>query len=554
MLSSPASMLKYFDGEKQSIIPLFQRPYTWSTDRWQILWDDVILQYEDQDSVHFMGAIVSMPQRSNPVGVSKWLIIDGQQRLATICILLAAIREFDSTPVSLRDRIHEGYLVNRHHSNAIDYVKFLPTVADQAAFNFLITKNGSRIDDHPMTKAFDFFKEKIKTTELDDGSGTLQKIDVERLFNTLFQQLQIVDISVDEKDDPYLIFESLNYKGEPLSEADLVRNYILMRFKNTGGADTEQREVYEKLWRPIEENVGDRIGHFLRHYCMQYGQQVKKNAVYSAIKTRLKSLNDEKTKNEATEMSKCSGQYRYLIKPELFVEHDVARRLTSIRDFDITTCFPYVLRTLRLYQQQQCTKDSLLLVLKYVESFAVRRLVCGVPSNSLDLMYLQWSKSLSGDPAAHLLQNMKQGVSNRRWPTDEEFKSHLLSASLYPRPMLRPFLIRIEESFEHRESADLSKTTIEHIMPQTLSDQWKADLGEHWADIYGQRLNTLGNLTLSAYNTEMRNSPFPNKREVYQTSNISMNRWLANKTFWTDVEIKERANMLAEKALQIWSE
>ncbi|WP_414620480.1 DUF262 domain-containing protein [Calothrix sp. CCY 0018] len=223
MEASPAKVIQYFNGEKQNLIPLFQRPYTWADSNWQTLWDDLMVQYEVGDTgTHFMGAIVSVPARSIPVGVSKYLIIDGQQRLTTVSLLLCALRDcLDSNTAS---RIQEVYLTNRFR-DVEDTLKFVPTQADRNIYRTIaLDREVPKKDkDVRMAAAYHFFTKKLtKSTDINDNP-----VDATKVLITLEQCLQVVMINLGEDDDPYLIFESLNFKGEPLTQADLVRNFLL---------------------------------------------------------------------------------------------------------------------------------------------------------------------------------------------------------------------------------------------------------------------------------------------------------------------------------------
>lgn len=262
MDATPAKLIQYFDGHKQSIIPIFQRPYTWEKKDWSQLWEDVVGQYDEfddenlnQDHTHFLGAIVSIPAVTRPVGVTKHLIIDGQQRLTTFALLLVALQQHVEAGQA---KLILSYLVNEHHTGP-DHLKLLPTQGDRKAFLELV-KGLDPIDpSHRLVRAFKFFFDAIGGV---DGNG--QPINPQRLLHTLTSRLQVVTINLDQKDDPYLIFESLNFKGTPLTPADLVRNHVLMRFKHSLGDDGEQNEVYRDIWRPMEERLGEKLTEFSR--------------------------------------------------------------------------------------------------------------------------------------------------------------------------------------------------------------------------------------------------------------------------------------------------
>ncbi|HEY5504598.1 MAG TPA: DUF262 domain-containing protein, partial [Sedimentisphaerales bacterium] len=384
MEASPAKVIQYFNGEKQNLIPLFQRPYTWKESNWQTLWDDVLVQYDaDDSSTHFMGAIVSVPARSVPVGVSKYLIIDGQQRLTTVSLLLCAMR--DCLDANSAARIQEVYLTNRHR-DADDTPKFVPTQADRATYTAIAISRVIPNHDGLMVQAYNFFKDKLLySTDLNGDPISPAKV-----LTTLEHSLQVVMINLGDSDDPYLIFESLNFKGEPLNQADLVRNYVLMRFRHSITAGGEQERVYLNHWRPMEDELGGNLPEFLRHYAMKEGDNIKQGGIYAATKAHLKNMDSsEKVENEVKRMQTYASLYAKFISPSLEANPQVQRCLCHISELDVTTSYPLLLRLMGARSEGEMTDDDLVKCLDLVESFVVRRAVCNVATNALNKLFLQ---------------------------------------------------------------------------------------------------------------------------------------------------------------------
>ena len=375
MEASPARVIQYFNGEKQNLIPLFQRPHTWTESNWQTLWDDLMVQYEVGDTgTHFMGAIVSVPARSTPVGVSKYLIIDGQQRLTTVSILLCALR--DSLDSNSASRIQEVYLTNRFR-DLEDTLKFVPTQADRDVYRAIaldrqVPENNR---DVRIAAAYHFFKNKLlKGTDPNGDSVVPAKV-----LTTLEQCLQVVMINLSDDDDPYLIFESLNFKGEPLTQADLVRNYLLMRFDHTISTSGEQERVYLKYWVPLESLLKSNLTEFLRHYTMKDGDDIKKGGIYAAIKTGLKSMkSSEAVEAEVQSMQRFGEFYARFLLPVQEEVTSIRDRLENIKDIKVTTSYPLLLRLFNARQTEELSDVELDKCLGLVESFVVRRTVCGV--------------------------------------------------------------------------------------------------------------------------------------------------------------------------------
>ena len=272
MEAFPSQVIQFFNGFKQSVIPLFQRPYEWKIRHWETLWNDVLERYEaSTQASYFMGAIVTTPSRSVPVGVAKHLIIDGQQRLTTVALLLCSIRdELPSDAEVERSRIQSFYLTNQGYGGW-DYFKLLPTQDDRNGFKALVNtlENPAHSE---MEKAYSFFRQQIKGSDSDGNP-----IDVRRLLETIEHKLVIVNINLAETEDPYLIFESLNAKGGRANpEADSARNYFLMKFPVEA-----QSAVYTDFWLPMQRRLGDNLTEFMRHYLMRDGEEVLKDDVYS---------------------------------------------------------------------------------------------------------------------------------------------------------------------------------------------------------------------------------------------------------------------------------
>jgi len=552
MEASPVHIIQYFDGAKQGLIPLFQRPYSWEPRDWTTLWDDLMAQYEESDRAsHFMGAIVTVPVKSVPVGVGKHLVIDGQQRLTTLSILLMAIRgkasaDGDQTTAGIIGDL----LVNRHYQ-APDDLKLVPTQVDRAAYNALVY--GKDLGPHEESKVIQGFRFFMKQLDGKDIEG--QPLVVSTVLQAIQQSLQVVMINLGESDDPYLIFESLNHKGKPLSQSDLVRNYVLMRFQHSTSAGGEQEVVYEDLWRPMEASLNDAMTDFLRHYGMRWGRNVRKGDIYTASKAEFEKLKEASQVRETLKEMKLSAlAYEKFIKPGEEGNLRISQRLTGILDLDSTVFYPLLIRLFRSWELEVISLDALAGCLDALESFYVRRLVCGVPTNALNKITLELCSNLPDEaPAEWLPEKLSQGSGGRRWPTDQEFEAALAVERIYPRRRLaRYMLIALEESFEHKEPIDTTTATIEHIMPQTLSGEWETHLGANHAAIHGKWLDTLGNLSLTGYNSELGNAPFSEKRVKLANSHFELTRSILNKEKWTEIEIRERGEELAKRSLKRW--
>jgi uncharacterized protein with ParB-like and HNH nuclease domain len=452
MEANPVRVIQYFDGSKQNLIPLFQRGYSWDRDNWQTLWDDILVQYEaGPESNHFMGAIVSFPVRTVPVGVNKHLIIDGQQRLTTLALLLCALR----TQLDARDAARvDDYLINRHYEGQ-DRLKLVPTQKrdDRKAFLSLVERRTADAGSHSMREAHDFFCSRLKDT---DSNG--DPLDVARLLASIEHSLQVVLINLGDTDDPYLIFESLNHKGEPLKQADLVRNYVLMKFPHSLHGGGEQEKIYLELWEPMENALknesdpkADHLTNYLRHYMMKDGESIKQGGIYAAVKRRMKDMDWGGVKDEMIQLRRLGEIYERFVYSSRENRTHVRSRLEMLRDLEVTTCYPLLLRLFDLADRSVLTESEFDRSLGLLESFVTRRAICGVPTNSLGKLFLQWTRALPNEGVVSFLwKSMAEGEGNRRWPTDGEFEKAFMESSQYTRKSTRVVLAHLERSFAHK--------------------------------------------------------------------------------------------------------
>lgn len=547
MEARPCQILEFFNGTKQMLVPLFQRPYEWDEKHWDTLWSDLLEQYERTEeelvASHFTGAIVTAPARSVPVGVSKYLVIDGQQRLTTIAILICAIRSF-ALPQSKEFRKLTRLLVNEDDDGP-DHFKLLPTQPDRPAFQALV--NATSDAPSRFTRAFDYFKTKLEGTDSDGDP-----IDLERLANAVQNRLTVVAIHLGDTDDPYLIFESLNATGAPLTQADLIRNYLLLRLHSN-----DQQRAYEESWLPMQALlVGDHLTEFMRQYLMTTGEEVAKSAIYGVLKKRLLSVPDTVIARELARMRRASVLYAQIVGLARSTDHIVERGLARLRRWDIATANPFILKLLEAHATQTMTAGEVAACIAIIESFAVRRTLCAVPTNQLKRIFLSIAKEMpAADIPRWLSITLAAGHSGRRWPKDDELKDSLARYRAYAQPIDRcKFLLEsIEQDYEHKEPATFERATIEHVMPQTLNAEWSSMLGENAASIHEQWLDLLGNLTLSGYNSELFNHPFSKKKALLAESHFEINKWIAARDRWTEVELRERTDALFAIVARIWA-
>lgn len=546
MEAAEAKVQRILQGDKQFLVPHFQRPYSWREREWAALWLDLIELVAEEDSKpHFLGSIVSAPARAVPEGVEKRLLIDGQQRLTTIVLLLALIRE-RATAVGnarLAERVVD-LILNRHEEGAERY-KLQPTqgetVQDSDRDALAAAIDGR---EHSSTsgiqEARTYFYNKLARA---DAPG------LDALLKVITTKLTLVSIILDEKDNPHRIFESLNGKGRPLSQADLIRNYFFMRLP-----PAEHEVVYRTLWQPMQRRVGEEtLTEFVRHYLMQFGQVVKESDIYSTLKERV-DASERDPRADLEELARFAGHYEVLLHPEKAPTAAIRERLGRLQRFQVTVAYPFLLPMYADFAAGTCTADQLCGVLDVIETYVVRRFVCAVPTNRLNKVFPPLYQQVRKQP--DVVAGTKSILAERSCPRDDEFRDRLDSARFYGSGERRDktliILGRLEAALGHKEQVDIYALTIEHVMPQTLTDWWKAHLGDDWEEDHDQLLHTLGNLTLTSYNPELSNRSYPEKRELLANSHVELNRYFTDVEHWNEGEIQRRADALADLALTVW--
>ncbi|MFN3637070.1 MAG: DUF262 domain-containing protein [Chloroherpetonaceae bacterium] len=547
MEASVTRLVELLGDARQYLVPLFQRPYSWERKEWQTLWDDIVELCETETPrPHFFGTIVTIPARSVPEGVTKFSLIDGQQRYTTVSVLFAAMCQVAKQKEEnrLAEEIQERFLINKF-AEGNDYFKLLPTQSDREDYKKIILGKSPHRDSR-LSKAFHFFESQLRKSEFE-----LSKIKtiIERYFS-------IVRVLLDEKDDPYLVFESLNAKGMPLSQADLIRNYFLMRLHTN-----RQEEIHAQFWLPMEMRLGEKnLTEFIRHYLvMRKSDFVKAAETYLTLKEYVESkkLNPE---HELKQLHQFSTYYAKLLERQQEPDADIRRALIRLNRLEVTTAYPFLLACYHDYAQQHLSSADFVEILRTLENFIVRRFVCSVPTNQLSKIFSPLYRQVQEKVQAQqipFVESLKDILEQRNYPKDYEFKPDLIENKLYgsgDRGKKTKFILEtIEEFFEHRESVLLNDLQIEHVMPQTLTAWWQSHLGQNWEFVHEKYLDTLGNLTLTGYNPELSNADFAKKKSIYKNSHLELNAYFNDVETWRESDIALRGEVLAEKCLKIWA-
>lgn len=538
MKASETNFQPIIEGTKQYVVPLFQRPYSWDKKEWDVLWTDLIdlCEYSEPKS-HFIGSLVTMPTISVPEGVAKFMLIDGQQRITTIFILLAVIRDIakNNALQDLADEISQTMLVNPF-KRGVDYFKLMPTQTDRESFKKLILEGSD--GQSQISKCYQFFDRKIRQ----------DNIDVRSLTKVITGRLSVVSIVLDHDDNPHLVFESLNAKGRPLTQADLIRNYFFMRIHVD-----QQEEIHARYWQPMQVALGENLTECIRHYLMRNGSLVKQSDVYFTLKDRV-GQTDALAALE--EIAIFAGYYQKLLHPENETNNSLQAALKRINRLEVTTAYPFLLNCYHDYCQGRLVINDFLEILQIIENFIIRRFVCNVPTNELNKIFPQlYAQAILRDSGS-LPNGVRAVLQSRGYPKDIEFRSRLVESRLYGAgertTKTKLILETIETSYRHHEVVPFDSLTIEHVMPQTITDWWQEHLGENWQADHELLLHTLGNLTLTAYNSELSNDPFPEKKVRFASSHVDLNSYFVPIATWNREAIETRSRQLADQVINIW--
>ncbi|MGN8490483.1 GmrSD restriction endonuclease domain-containing protein [Helicobacter pylori] len=551
MKAEATTLLGFFEENQnnQFVIPIYQRVYSWEKEQCEQLWDDIIkIGGNDKMNGHFIGSILYV--RNGITHSDPLLIIDGQQRLTTITLLCIALRNHSSDEVKILEKfsckeIENRYLINSN-KNGDKKFRLILSKSDKDTLLSLIDKN-KRKPSEPSVKIVENFK--LFEKWISENTDKLETI-----FKGL-EKLMIVYIALDkEKDDPQLIFESMNSKGIELTQTDLIRNYIIMETET----EEKQKDFYNGYWRAMEEDFKQNktlFDRFVRHYLTIKTRDIPNiNKVYEAFK-RYQQERGIETEVLLQDLQKYCGFFCQIVfKKE--ADKDLNKALSFLVDLEMDVIYPLLLELYSDYSDKVLSNADFISIIYLTESYLCRRAVCGLGTNSLNKIFPSFAKKI--DKKQYLKSVEKHFGSlkgKQRFPNNDEFKDLFITIDFYHFKKNKYFLERLE-NFDTKEPVDTQKCTTEHIMPQTLTEEWERDLGENFQAIHDKYLHTIGNLTLTGYNEKYSNNSFQEKRDMekgFKQSSLKLNQSLKDLESFDEKEIEKRANDLADWALKIWT-
>lgn len=546
----------FLSGNKRTfVIPVYQRNYDWAMPQCKQLLGDILEAGKSEKmKAHFIGSIVYIHDGVYTTGdVKELIIIDGQQRLTTLTIIYIVLYKLfiELKKSELADEIIETYLINKYVSNDL---KLKPTENNEKAIQYLLRDNDNE-DFNGWSKIienYDYFR------------GQINEHNYQIILRGL-SKLIFVEISLDRiNDDPQRIFESLNSTGLELSQADLIRNYILMGLNHT-----DQKKIYTNYWKVIENLAKDetlnqnRVSDFIRDYLTLENKKIpNKSNVYQEFKAKYPLTTVNALEESLANIKRFAKFYNKLINPFNEQDEDIRLQIEYINRLEINVTFPFLLKIYDDFDSDIINKKDFINVLEFIQSYTWRRFIVGIPTNTLNKVFMSLYDKVDTTNYLYSVQkSLIQRTGSQRFPKNTEVIDALKVKDVYNiKPKNRVYFLDRLENHNNNEKVKISgneKITIEHIFPQNPNPKWKEDLGiEEYDFIKDNFLNTIGNITLSGNNGKLSNKPFLEKRDLkdggYKDSRLWLNSYLGKIDRWDKSKIEERYELLSKRFLEIW--
>ena len=541
-------------NKRQYSIPVYQRNYDWSITQCEKLFYDIIAAHKN-DKTHFVGSIVNaqIPSQNK---INRYVIIDGQQRITTIIILLKALydcadRETDR--LRLTEWMFNEDKYDELHIDDTNKLKLKPIKSDNEQLLSLMNNKHDSLDKSAnLYRNYEKFKSLIQDQLKPENALTIRDIcdGIEKLICAM--------ITLDESDSPQEVFESINSTGLPLTISDLIRNYVLM-------TDENQEFLYERYWRPIESIIGkSEMPSFIIDYLnFKLDGFVKEKDAYNKFKNLFESK-DYSNQSMLEELLKYAEYYHCFMHGDDKYSEKTNMYLRELRQLKQTTIYVFLFKLFDDFNSNICSLSELEKTLKFFLSYSIRRIVCEINSNSLRGLYKTlhsriFSKVENKEHYYDSIVSFFDQLNSRdRFPTDDEFALALKQNDLYHKNAVCKYLLGNLENYESKEKLEIKSLTIEHVMPQNenLSDEWKRMLGSDWLNIHIKYLHTLGNLTLTGYNSELSDNFFTDKKKLLAdklSKVVVLNSEIINQEVWDKEAIEARAEILAKRISEMYS-
>ena len=560
MIAKEGYIVRFLDGtDKKFIIPVYQRPYSWKKSNCELLIKDLLEVSKNEYKSHFFGSIVYV--ENDIGGCNEYIIIDGQQRITTVSLLLLAIRNYiidKKLDIGINtNKITTAYLTDEY-ANSTKKLKLKLVQGDDDAYDRLIEKT-QPIANNNITVNYNYFYETL---------STFNSADIKGLYDAIMK-LMIVNISLHPHigDDPQLIFESLNSTGLDLEEADKIRNYVLMKMTST-----QQERIYKNYWEKLENKVSkEDINKFLRHYlAIKTRELANENKLYFSFKTYREKNSSLQIEEILNDILIYADFYNQIKNAKISDKSQYLNTIARINKLEVNTIIPLLFDLFYAKNHSFLTEYEMSECVNILESYIARRIICGLPTSALNKIFVSMGAEIQryiDKNSATFLDALKYSILSKtgksRFPNDHDFAEKFVIYELYnAKPNTRKYFFERLENYNNKEriaveeQIDNTELTIEHVMPQKLTDEWKEILGDNWELTYSKYIDTVGNLTLTAYNSDYSNLLFIKKKTLpekgFMYSKLSLNNYIKSCTTWTEKQIIERAKKLYKWAEKIW--
>lgn len=534
-------LLEFIGSSKRTFnIPVYQRNYDWGKEPCEKFFKDIEkIALNNCETEHFIGTVVYVNLKSN-AQYAQYTLIDGQQRITSATLLLKALHDTIDDECT-KEEIYEIYIINKNASEKLR-IKLKPIESDAISYSALI-------DDNKHTQSNIFRNYELFKTLISESN-----ISAKEIYNAM-HLIELVCIQLD-KENPQIIFESINSTGLSLTEADLIRNFLLMNH-----VPDEQIRLYKQYWVEIEKHLSNAvISDFVRDYLTMKKRVIcNKKAIYATFKDFTKHSKNGGGEEDWLDDLKMHAEYYAWFLSCNSPYKQINTCLSELQVLNITTVYPALLDIFEdCFMYRKLDIDELEKVLHVIISYLYRRLICEYNGNALGLTFAKFpddiKKSEKESYSEKVLDILSSKISKSAFPKNKEFKTAFIRNQIYKKSNIANYTLKKLESNYSKETVDWTDAiTIEHIMPQKLGSDWQINLGNKHEEIRSEWCDTIGNLTFTGYNGTLSNSSFENKKTTYKDSNITITRSLRDFENWNAETIKQRANNLYEVAEKIWA-
>ena len=535
------------DGD-QYVIPIFQRAYIWHHKQWIDIWEDIAeLLDEDLGPGHFLGSIVCTSVDNQLGQIQSHMIVDGQQRIVTLFALLCAIRDVAKSKPSissLAEEIQDKYLIQKN-GHGYEKYKLLPRTAYRDTFFEMMEGNPRTGQQDSIKTAYNFFKERLSVDSFNEAR-------LKDFFVAVTKRLRLVLITLAKDENPFPIFEALNGTGIDLLQSDMIRNFVFMKMnlEHQDDFDSNKWQYLENLFQETGKFKAVSLDDFYKHFLMSSGDYVRDEEIFVKFRKQMKAKDANQI---VSDLRSPAAFYIQFNRPETIQDIEIRTELSRIFKLGETSCFPLLLDLFERNGKSELDRATLIRILRALQSFILRRRALGLTTRP----YGKWFAEMSGLKTRRLELDLYQIFVIRGWPEDAEFVPALSTSGLCKSGVDELILEALEYSVGKREPVDGSTTRVEHVMPEAIGDDvegqsWKDMLGSRWQNVHARWLHTLGNLTLIRHDLELSRSSFTEKKTVYASSKIGLNRYFDSVNSWSEEEIRTRASKLAELVTSIW--